>query len=76
VTTVCAKCQHLYIVNKNDAWYRWLCMKAPLPKLFNYVTGETVADPPYSFCRRINEGDCQDFEEGVNALHPADKEGE
>jgi len=68
--TICRQCAHLYVVNKTDAYWRWLCKAAPLPKWFNFLTGEAVADPPYSLCKSKNFGDCVDYRPGVNSLSP------
>lgn len=68
MTTVCAKCGNLFVVNKNDPWWRWLCIKAPIQQQFNPVTGLTVADPPYRLCKLLNYGDCEMFEVGPNSL--------
>lgn len=72
----CADCKHLFIVNKNDRYFRWLCMHIPLKPWFNEVTGETVADPPYMTCKDRRFGPmkghmCPDWEEGINSLSPA-----
>lgn len=70
VAPICAKCQHLYIVNKNDLWYRWLCMQMPREAEYNPVLGVTVADPPYYRCKDINTGNCHLYEHGPNSLEP------
>lgn len=66
--TVCATCAHLHITNKNDPWWRWLCMRSEMPIVFNPVTGLTVADPPRKFCAKLNFGDCPEWESGPNSL--------
>lgn len=68
--TICAECKHLYVVNKGDPWWRWLCMRQPEPAKFNPVTGLIVADPPWKACRYVNDGNCPGFDAGPNALHP------
>lgn len=72
--TICAQCKHLYTVAKSDPWWRWLCMEAPLPAWTNHVTGQTVADPPYQRCSKINFGDCPMYEEGFNSQSPKEKD--
>ena len=68
---VCKACGHLYVVNKSDAYWRWLCMASPMPKWLNFVTGEFIADPPYALCKTKNYyGDCPDYEPGINSLSP------
>lgn len=71
----CSSCEHLFVVNKGDRWYRWLCRAMPRPAWHNDVTGEVVADPPYLLCSNRRHGplkgrDCPDWEEGINALSP------
>ena len=68
--TICAQCEGLYIVNKSDGYWRWLCTKVKRAAWFNPVTGLTVADPPYSFCKDLNDGNCEMFKAGINALSP------
>lgn len=70
MTTICSTCGNLYLVNRSDAWYRWLCLAAPRQKWENPVTGLTVADPPYSFCKHLNDGECANWKPGVNHLSP------
>lgn len=70
MSTVCTKCKNLFVVNKSDQWYRWLCMAKKREQEFNPVTGDTVADPPYELCRYINYGGCIHYEAGVNSLSP------
>jgi hypothetical protein len=72
----CVTCKHLFVVNKNDRWYAWLCMKLPLLAWENEVTGEKVADPPYMRCKDRRMGpmkgrECPDWETGINSLSPA-----
>ena len=68
---VCAKCVHLHGSAAKLDWWRWMCVKAPIAQKFNPVTGDTVADPPFMWCRyRNTEADCLDFSEGPNILHP------
>jgi hypothetical protein len=69
-TTFCRDCRHLWIASKGDGWWKWMCMKAPLPMWTNPVTGNTAADPPYHSCKRLNSGDCTEFEAGHNQLNP------
>lgn len=68
--TICAECRHVFIVNKSDAWYRWLCLASPKSKWFNPVNGVIAADPPYQFCKMLNNGNCEMFEPGPNQLGP------
>lgn len=68
--TICRFCKHLYVVNKTDRPYRYLCMAAKMEPWFNYVIGESIADPPYQFCAKKNFGDCVDYAPGVNSLSP------
>lgn len=72
---ICRQCRHLFVVNKGDSWWRWLCMKAPMPARWNPVLGETIADPPYALCRYTNSGDCEHFEAGFNQLNPKVTDG-
>lgn len=71
--SVCAKCVFLHATAKSDRWWAWLCTRHPLPQFFNPVTGETVADPPYQRCKKINDGECLDFEAGPNILFPKEQ---
>lgn len=71
--TICARCEHLYIVNKNDPSYRWLCMAKKREPEMNYQTGLVQADPPYLYCRHINYGACIHFDEDKHP-QPAPKE--
>ena len=59
VPTICRDCEHLYVVNKNDRWYRWLCIRSPVTEI-NFVSG--TIDPPYKLCRFVNYGECAMFE--------------
>lgn len=68
--TVCATCANLYIVNPRDGYWRWLCKKQPRAAWFNRVTGQTLADPPYAKCIDLNDGNCPEYTQGVNALSP------
>lgn len=68
--TICAQCENLHIVNKSDGYWRWLCMKSKRHAWFNPVTGVVAADPPYSFCKDLNNGNCEMFKAGLNALSP------
>ena len=65
--TICRDCEHLYVVNKNDRWYRWLCIRSPVTEI-NFVSG--TIDPPYKLCRFVNYGECAMFEADK---HPAPK---
>lgn len=68
---VCVKCRHLYIVNKSDSWWRFLCMQHPRRRQYNPVLGAEVADPPYRWCKDVNAyGKCQLYEEGPNDYQP------
>ena len=68
---ICANCANLYIVNKSDPWWRWLCQAKPRREWTNYVTGLHAADPPYSACKDINHsGACPMFVAGPNSLKP------
>jgi hypothetical protein len=58
--TVCADCRHVYQLNSRDGWWRWMCIKAPLPQAPNHVTGGVL--DPYRLCRYINDGSCEMFE--------------
>jgi len=69
--TVCVGCKNLYVVNPKDGYWRWLCMEVKRAAWFNPVTGQTIADPPYSFCKDLNDGKCSMFEPGINSLSPA-----
>ena len=61
--TVCKRCDHHYMGSKSEPYWRWLCTAAPLDAWDNFVTGETVADPPYQFCKEINRyGNCPMYE--------------
>jgi hypothetical protein len=66
--TLCCACVNLVIVNKSDAWYRWQCFANRSEARPNYVTGGV--EEPYKLCRYVNNGDCPDYTEGVNSLHP------
>lgn len=68
--TVCATCYHMWMVNKTDPWWRWVCRKFPREQVFNPVTGLTVADPPCLECKIINRGECKYWEAGPNDLQP------
>ena len=73
--SACVSCFHLYRVDKNDGYWRWLCKEAPLPDWYNPVTGETVADPPYRTCQSVrrelgNDNECPRFLAGPNQIHP------
>lgn len=68
--TICATCKNLYVVGKTDHWFRWLCYAKKREAEFNPVTGETVADPPYDYCRHINFGMCVHYEKGPNSRQP------
>ena len=69
--TICAKCVNLVIGVKGEHWWKWQCFASPRKARFNPVTGQTVADPPYHFCREMNPiGDCVMYSEGHNTLNP------
>ena len=76
MTTICAKCIYLHGTAKTDQWWRWLCTVRPMPADLNVVTGLTVADPPYAFCKKVNDGNCIEFVEGPNVLNPVGGENE
>ena len=69
--SICVACRNVQVTNRNDPWYRWLCIKAPRAARFNPVTGDTVADPPWYYCKDENFGDCKLFEPGPNQITPA-----
>lgn len=71
---VCALCSSLHDYAKKEHWWQWMCTKHPLPQQYNPVTGQTVADPPFMRCKSVNDGNCTDFEEGPNCLHPVGEE--
>lgn len=69
--TICAQCKFLHAYAKQDAWWKWLCTKAPIAPHYNFVVGKEMADPPYAYCRTINrDGHCEEYEEGTNCLSP------
>lgn len=77
--TVCFRCKFFLNKEPNtpraDVWYNHLCQKRPLLKGINPVTGKPqyiasndlgqyhYTDQEFVFCRDINNGNCQDFEE-------------
>jgi hypothetical protein len=68
--TICAECESLFIVNPKDGYWRWLCTKVKRAAWFNPVNGQTAADPPYAFCKDLNDGNCAMFKAGINSLSP------
>ena len=68
MATVCAECRNLFVTTKNSPWFHWVCLAAPTELKMNHVTGRN--DPPYIECRRINDGNCQNFTPGFNRLKP------
>lgn len=67
---VCASCVSLHGSAKSERWYRWLCTMHPAEPVYNPVTGTAQADPPFRFCRYVNDGTCADYVNGPNILAP------
>ena len=68
---VCVRCEQLYLANKSDPWWRFLCIASPRRATYNAVVGHELADPPYHKCRDINPlGFCKLYREGVNDYQP------
>ena len=76
-TTFCVECKHLEYTGA-DVWYNYFCRASKLKQVVDPVTGnkkyETfnslgtriLVDNPYRFCRDVNDGHCQLFEERVD----------
>lgn len=68
---ICVKCKHLVKHHDSGIWYDLGCGKVARPKKMCPVTGEmvtadsgvTVKDVTYAYCRDINHGDCEMYEE-------------
>jgi len=74
--TVCAQCRWLTDEARRLDWWRWTCHHpdAALPEWTNHVTGQTVADPPFQLCRKINtQGNCPLYEASPSSVNPREK---
>lgn len=62
--TFCERCAHVYKPDKNDAPWRWLCIKHRRVEGFGFVTtGAWDGFPPYLYCKDVNGGQCPLYEE-------------
>jgi hypothetical protein len=63
--TACKNC--IYIIAndsvENGIWYNYTCNASPLPSRFNPILGEYESNPRYDFCRNVNKGNCELFEQ-------------
>ena len=72
--TYCTTCANLYIVNKSDPPWRWLCHKHKRAPGYSFVAGEAfLANPPYLFCKDVNAGMCPLYEETEHPETPDDR---
>ncbi|MBU1067445.1 hypothetical protein KKE60_06630 [Patescibacteria group bacterium] len=61
--TCCAKCKN-FIWRKEGTWWSKLCMAYPLAMELNPVSGKyETPRQKYEFCRDVNNGHCQSFEQ-------------
>lgn len=64
MTTLCSNCRHVYLANKSDQPWYWMCIKHKRADGYGFVTQDTwVSKPPYLFCRDVNGGACPLFEQ-------------
>lgn len=78
--TFCKTCKHHIAAEQNtvraDIWYNHFCAASPRVSVTDPVTGKggysetndlgraVITDNKYRYCRDVNNGDCQLFEEG------------
>ena len=68
--TACNQCLNRIVNEKSNGehiWYNNTCKAKKNEKQFNPITGEMeYSDKVYVYCRELNRGDCEFFEEKEN----------
>lgn len=78
--TICTRCGHFLNLEpgsvREHIWYNHLCKASPLPKgvdpydgkekacSINAFGGRYFSDNEFQYCRDVNDGNCQQFQDG------------